>query len=270
MARSRKLSRVGGPRDSSVTMMFVDLLARISQHSPSKEKRHTCKLARANALWTGPAFDLLLLLLFLEKCGSREKLNRSTYGAYLRHILEIPSKCFRFVRTNVKYIYIYISPSLFLLSSSSPTFAIPLFFFLLHRKDDASTCKSSATIRCLNINPSTEVGSFQFRSRDRSWNITSDLKLDSSQTFTTVFLPLLSSPPSPGEFFREWIGGRKNLERSKSAIPFREKEGNRMERVLPWKGNREEIVEARSKGVSRIEIFNFQFEKFLQLSPKLC
>lgn len=90
------------------------------------------------------------------------------------------------------YIYIYISPSLFLLSSSSPTFAIPLFFFLLHRKDDASTCKSSATIRCLNINPSTEVGSFQFRSRDRSWNITSDLKLDSSQTFTTVFLPLLS------------------------------------------------------------------------------
>lgn len=121
---------VGGPRDSSVTM-FVDLLAWISQHSLSKEKRHVSG-SQANALWTEPAFDLLLFL-----CPEKSILNRSTYGIFTA------------IASSLNTIQMYhsrnISLSLSLLflsdiSLSSLNFRHATLFLSLHRKDDASTC----------------------------------------------------------------------------------------------------------------------------------
>lgn len=122
---------VGGPRDSSVTM-FVDLLAWISQHSLSKEKRHVSG-SQANALWTEPAFDLLLFL-----CPEKSILNRSTYGIFTA------------IASSLNTIQMYHSRNISLSLSLSP-FPIRHFALLSQLSPCHSFSFSPPKRRCVDV-----------------------------------------------------------------------------------------------------------------------
>lgn len=150
---------------------LFDLLARISQHSPSEGgERATCSKLAANALST-EAFDPLLGKWIGEKNIARAK---------SINLWRIYDDTYFFKYHPDKSLAAFLSRIFFRFSLFLSCFPIRLFrspplnfrrvsfSFSPSPKRRCVDVQSSATIRCLNINPSTEVGSFQFRSRDRS------------------------------------------------------------------------------------------------------